>query len=237
LLLPKGPDQSQFALDRAQAVAQPGRELVVEQVAKALAAAHAAGIVHRDIKPDNIMVRDDGYVKVVDFGLARLCVAFHLEQCQRLERGIVEDAKQSPVASLCQARRTLELRERDLEATQLFRLGSLEQTVEWNMREARRLIVLYSERQRGEGLEAKLENFLDAQDIVACMMQANRARQTFNAKVGQPANLRRRREPRTQHGVCNPHCVRISRRRCGSDDPESTPRGWSALHARRHRRG
>jgi predicted ATPase len=42
------------------------------QMAKGLAAAHAAGIVHRDIKPDNVMVRDDGYVKILDFGLARL---------------------------------------------------------------------------------------------------------------------------------------------------------------------
>lgn len=42
------------------------------QMAKAISAAHAAGITHRDIKPDNIMVRDDGYVKVLDFGLARL---------------------------------------------------------------------------------------------------------------------------------------------------------------------
>lgn len=57
--------RSHGALPPAQALA------IIDPVLQALAAAHRAGYIHRDVKPENVLISDDGRVKVTDFGLAR----------------------------------------------------------------------------------------------------------------------------------------------------------------------
>jgi eukaryotic-like serine/threonine-protein kinase len=59
-------------IDRAGEIPLPDRVRILAQVAEGLAYAHSRGVVHRDVKPANIMVTTSGQVKLLDFGLARV---------------------------------------------------------------------------------------------------------------------------------------------------------------------
>ena len=63
VLTQEGPLTTRAALD------------IFERILQALDAAHSAGLIHRDVKPENVIIRKDGVVKVADFGLARAVTA------------------------------------------------------------------------------------------------------------------------------------------------------------------
>ena len=89
------------------------------QAAQALEAAHAAGVIHRDIKPQNIIVTPRGQLKVLDFGLAKLA-PHNLADAQTMERLTVEGSTIGTPGFMSPE----QLRGRDIDArSDIFSLG------------------------------------------------------------------------------------------------------------------
>lgn len=89
---------------------------VATQVAAALITAHNAGIIHRDVKPENIMLRRDGYVKVLDFGIAKLT-----EKLIKTKASAFIDEKLSERAINAEDETAAQLKPEIVEAETIFR--------------------------------------------------------------------------------------------------------------------
>jgi serine/threonine protein kinase len=81
LVMELDPGQPLSSIIEHEQVLSPDRTLsMIAQTARALSVAHAQGLVHRDIKPGNLLIMPDGRVKVTDFGIARLADQVPLTQ-------------------------------------------------------------------------------------------------------------------------------------------------------------
>src|SRR6478735_3429602 len=97
------PGQPLSSIIEHEQVLSPDRTLsMISQTARALAVAHAQGLVHRDIKPGNLLITPDGRVKVTDFGIARLADQVPLTQTVRalLMSMLAKDPKNRPADAI-----------------------------------------------------------------------------------------------------------------------------------------
>ncbi|HET7820606.1 MAG TPA: Stk1 family PASTA domain-containing Ser/Thr kinase [Ornithinibacter sp.] len=84
------PGQTLRDVMREEGLLSPRAALdVLEPVLRALAEAHAKGLIHRDVKPENVIINDNGTVKVADFGLARAVTSQTVTSTQGVLLGTV----------------------------------------------------------------------------------------------------------------------------------------------------
>src|SRR5215469_7002092 len=97
------------------------------QIASALAAAHAQGIVHRDIKPDNLILRSDSIVKLLDFGIAKLNLsAVEGEDGERLLHTLLSTNRTGQVVGTARYMSPEQARGKELDGrSDLFSLGAV----------------------------------------------------------------------------------------------------------------
>lgn len=135
---------------------------IAVQVGTALASAHAVGIVHRDVKPENIMLRPDGYVKVVDFGLAKLTEGLQEQQPPGEPQTIVRTEPRMLMGTV-----------KYMSPEQLREVPVDERTDIWSLG-----VVLYEMLTSSTPFEARSRN-----DSVALILKAERAQLTFPEEV------------------------------------------------------
>ena len=101
LELVEGPTLADRIADGAISIEEAAA--IAKQITEALEAAHERGIVHRDLKPANVKVRDDGTVKVLDFGLAKTSPLASSGQLKLRAKGARQECEMSiyPQATRC----------------------------------------------------------------------------------------------------------------------------------------